>query len=60
MRFAGAYRSLPRPSSASEPSHPPNSILSVNLSSVRGFQYENETENHDPLIAINEPTSLNL
>lgn len=26
MRLAGAYRSLPRPSSALEPSHPPGSI----------------------------------
>ena len=29
MRFAGAYRSLPRPSSASEPSHPPNSLITT-------------------------------
>ncbi len=31
MRLTGAYRSLPRPSSASEPSHPP---ISVNMSSL--------------------------
>lgn len=28
MRLTGAYRSLPRPSSASKPSHPPNSVFS--------------------------------
>ena len=26
MRLAGAYRSLPRPSSRSEPSHPPGGL----------------------------------
>ena len=29
MRLAGAYRSLPRPSSAPEPSHPPSGVASA-------------------------------
>jgi hypothetical protein len=31
VRLPGAYRSLPRPSSAPEPSHPPNSVYVSDL-----------------------------
>ena len=42
VQLPGAYRSLSRPSSAFEPSHPPNSFFSSSIARTKAYAWSHE------------------